>query len=301
MKFVKPDVILIEEKNPLIKIEKVGRLCYKSESEYTKESATKFVQTLIEKKHTAMLEHANFVFEVKAKHLEVYYDYLLSFKYLNVNYNQEQERILVSGNVRAINESGINFLLNELKINNYHDLVYVDYCLDLEADPIEIKLINNLNELEGLTEEEKKTHSYMSLHFICDRGISHELVRHRVSSFAQESTRYCNYSKDKFGNELTCILPFWFKEDENPEAYSNFICAMNDAEYHYFELINLGYVAQEVRGVLPTSLKTEIVLTMNFYNWDKFFNLRYFGTTGKPHPQMLEVATIAYKAYKELE
>lgn len=128
-------------------------------------------------------------------------------------------------------------------------------------------------------------HCSFSVKFVVDRGISHELVRHRLASFAQESTRYCNYSHDKFGNEITVIDPPLIKKQDRRV----WVEACLEAEKAYFELINHGVAPQIARDVLPTSLKTEIVMTANLREWRHFFKLRAAGVTGAPHPQMLEV------------
>lgn len=131
-------------------------------------------------------------------------------------------------------------------------------------------------------------HASMTVRFVVDRGVSHELVRHRIASFAQESTRYCNYSKDKFGNELTFIRPcFW---EEGTAKYSAWEDAMKLAESFYLQMLAYGATPQEARSVLPNSLKTDIVMTANMREWRHFFQLRAAGITGAPHPQMMEVA-----------
>jgi len=131
-------------------------------------------------------------------------------------------------------------------------------------------------------------HAFMTVKFTVDRGVSHEIVRHRMSSFAQESTRYCNYSKDKFGNEITVIEPCFFRFSRS-EAYEIWKASMENAEQAYFKLLELGSTPQEARAVLPNSLKTELVVTANMREWRHILNLRAAGTTGKPHPQMTEV------------
>lgn len=142
-------------------------------------------------------------------------------------------------------------------------------------------------------------HATISLGFICDRGVSHELVRHRLASYSQESTRYCNYSKDKFGNEIKVIdLATGFRYDLNNfkdcTKYNEWLQAMEDAERHYLTMLELGATPQEARSVLPSSTKTEIVVTMNIRNWRHFFEMRYLGVAGTPHPQMVEVAEKAF-------
>lgn len=128
-------------------------------------------------------------------------------------------------------------------------------------------------------------HANITVKFTCDRGVSHEIVRHRLASYAQESTRYCNYAKDKFGNEITVIKPFFAKEG-SPE-YVEWESAMLHAEKSYFALLDKGWTPQEARSVLPNSLKTEIIVTMNMRAWRHFFQLR---TAKESHPQMREVA-----------
>ena len=131
-------------------------------------------------------------------------------------------------------------------------------------------------------------HSLMTVRFICDRGVSHEIVRHRLASFSQESTRYCNYSKDNFGNELTFIIPSFFTTDQ--AAYKHWLDAMQTAEDTYLWLIKDGYKPEEARSVLPNSIKTEIVMSANFREWRHFFQIRAARYAGKAHPQMEELA-----------
>lgn len=148
-------------------------------------------------------------------------------------------------------------------------------------------------------------HFSFSVKFIVDRGVSHEIVRHRVASFAQESTRYCNYGTK--GGEITVIEPFYLMEDsvnvstDNwSERYGAWVSACEEAEKSYLRMITDGASPQEARAVLPTSLKTEVVMTANLREWRHFFSLRACGSTGKPHPQMLEVAVPLLKDLKEL-
>ena len=137
-------------------------------------------------------------------------------------------------------------------------------------------------------------HYSFSIKFVCDRGVSHELVRHRVASFAQESTRYCNYSKDKFGNELTFIRPcFW---EENTHEYFSWCESMGNAEKGYFELLKLEATPEQARSILPNSIKTEIVMTANLREWRHFLKLR---TAQAAHPQMRELTIPLLKELKE--
>jgi len=133
---------------------------------------------------------------------------------------------------------------------------------------------------ESIIEHEKAT-----VMFIIDRGISHEIVRHRIAAYSQESTRYCRYSQDKFGNEIAVIEPYFFLEDD--VAYRHWEEACLGAEKSYMALLKAGRSAQEARSVLPNSLKTEIVVTYNMREWRHFFRLR---CDAAAHPQMRQVA-----------
>ena len=130
-------------------------------------------------------------------------------------------------------------------------------------------------------------HSSLAVKFITDRGITHELVRHRVASFAQESTRYCNYSKEKFGEEITVIRPTWYENSRNDKDVA-FRYACRDAETAYFELLYQGLTPQDARAVLPTCLKAELVMTANYREWRHIFKLR---TAPDAHPQMRALLT----------
>lgn len=141
-------------------------------------------------------------------------------------------------------------------------------------------------------------HSFLSIRFICDRGVSHELVRHRLASFAQESTRYCNYSQDKFGNELTFIKPFFLDEDTN--EYRVWEHAMKVAESDYMMMLNAGRTLQEARSILPNSIKTEVVMSTNYREWRHFFKLRAARATGPAHPQMEEITRPLLEELKTL-
>ena len=139
-------------------------------------------------------------------------------------------------------------------------------------------------------------HASVTVKFVVDRGISHELVRHRMASFAQESTRYCNYIKDDFGSEITFIIPKCL--DGESAAYDAWKDTMKYCEDAYFKLLDIGLTPQEARAVLPNSTKTEVVMTANLREWRHFFKLRALGTTGKPHPQMLEVTIPLLEDFK---
>lgn len=304
MLLIQPSVELITESDPFKKIELAGRTCYKSESKITSESALKFYKNLVKHNHSAMLEHAHFVFEIED---DITYKECCKEKYLNctrtfITDNMSSSnftRRLVSGNLRAINESHIISLLmclynldpDLVYDTAFHENVQVFRCVKGFNDA----RVVNIMDYPNYTTNEKLTHTYTTMRFICDRGVSHELVRHRSFSFAQESTRYVNY----LNSDIKFIEPAEFNNWEaNKQEY--FKNVLFTAETAYKILVEKFTTApQEARAVLPNAVKTEIIISGNGNEWNHFFNLRSKGTTGKPHPDMKIVADIAYKLYQE--
>lgn len=138
-------------------------------------------------------------------------------------------------------------------------------------------------------------HEKLSVKIVCDRGVSHEIVRHRIASYSQESTRYCNYTKDKFGSELTLVRPSFWAEDS--EAYRLWKEQMESAERAYFALIEAGARPEQARTVLPNSLKTEIVVTMDLREWRHFFKLR---GSAAAHPQIREIVALMLPEFQKI-
>lgn len=284
-------------------IERVGRVCYKSEDKITEDSAKPFVDIMIKSGHGAMLEHGTVYLKVINKGLSLcnYEKDHIEDKYINNPYSK-----VVFGKYPKYNsyEEKLKATQEVYITTNYRVLVENGWLDDLQyiCEPTEF--------------HEKR----VTVHFVCDRGVSHEFVRHRVMSFAQESTRYCNYSKDKFGNELTFIKPCWLDIPTGQYVYWDgdwcdinkmkiqlpegehkdidaFLWTLNNAETHYTLLINSGWKPQEARAVLPNSLKTELVVTGFTSDWNHFFDLRARGTTGAPHPQAKELAEPLMKEF----
>lgn len=279
MKLIKPSFEIWNQPTGLEgvykQIEKVGRVCYKSEDKMTEDSAKPFVDRMIKSGHGAMLEHGTVYLYCKADEdnnpLEDYFHNPYS-KAIWIGQGKYAD-VYVTTNMRVLVEHN---------------------CLD---------------DLKYLCEPTEYHAKRTTVHFVCDRGVSHEFVRHRVMSFAQESTRYCNYSKDKFGNEITFIKPCFLDDsklalygpyhtvirDKSPESI--FIASLNNAEKDYIDLIDLGWKPQEARAVLPNALKTELVMTGFASDWNHFFDLRARGTTGAPHPQAKELAEPLMKEF----
>lgn len=280
MKLIESSVQIIEEKDPYKMIELAGRTCYKSEDKITENSAKGFVDRMIKLGHGAMLEHGTIYLKIDKTedgHLppaRLYWSDGNHKKYTKVR--KHGNSIYVTTNLRVIVEN-----------DRLDDLQY-------QVEP---------------TEHHEKR---ITAKFICDRGVSHEFVRHRVFSFAQESTRYCDYSKDKFGNDITYIIPSWLDLPEG--KYSNwdndwcdvselkllypevdnlsdpancFLQSIKNAEYYYFMLINRGWKPQQARQVLPNATKTELVMTGFESDWEHFFELR---CSGAAHPDARKLA-----------
>lgn len=230
-------------------IERCARVCYKSEDKIGEGTAEKMVEMLTKRGHTAMLEHGT-----------VY--------------------LMVDCSGRLYDKVAEKYTKNKYSMWKLHQ-DGVHYCITTNLRV----LVENgwLDDLQYLCEPTEFHEKRVTVHFICDRGISHELVRHRVFSFAQESTRYCNYSKDKFDGEITFIEPLWLEDNQQKEVYLN---SLEDAENTYMELLH-NWTPQQARAVLPNSLKTEVCMTGFMSDWEHFFELR---TAQNAHPQMRELA-----------
>lgn len=295
MRMINPAVSVITEKDPFKKIEKVGRTCYKSEDRITEDSARKFYRGLVSRKHTAMVEHAVFLFKLD----RFQYDVLrVSNPYKYFNFTDDGGRYLVSGNLRAINESGATNLCKAI-YDIDPELIYNEGMRTfLSTYQLEGKVsVIDFSDLKNPTENEFMNHFYMTFHYVTDRGVTHEMVRHRPASYAQESTRYCNYVKEQFGSELTFCKPaHWDVLPDNVKL--RYTRAWETSEDEYARLISYGQTPQQARAVLPNALKTEIIMTACAGELEHFFNLRSRGTTGAPHPDIKVVADMALTLYE---
>lgn len=267
MKLIKPSFEIKEQESGhagLIKhIEWVGRHCYKSLDKITEDSAEKFVNMLVNRGHTAMVEHGTVYlrYDFKANDDSNAVAYRLWSKY---NENQYSEAIQAQPVPRV--PDGFVAITT-----NYRVLLQNGWLDDLkyQCEPSEHHV------------------KRVTVKFVCDRGVSHEFVRHRVFSFAQESTRYCNYSKDKFGNELTFIEPCWDWGSVTRDGFVAFQTALVEAENMYLYLLQNGWKPQQARAILPNSLKTELIMTGTIKQWEGFFKLR---DAKDAHPQARELA-----------
>lgn len=295
MKLIESSVQIIEEKDPYKMIELAGRTCYKSEDKITENSAKEFVDRMIKLGHGAMLEHGTI--------------------YLTID-GEDPNLSKIQSNPHT----KVNLVPYEVLTESNYTISYKAYI----TTNLRVLVENNLKELLCYQVEPTEHHEKrITAKFICDRGVSHEFVRHRVFSFAQESQRYCNYSKDKFGNECTFIIPSWlndfpeciirdsiggcmypsdyYRENLDGSFRGNVIFMTHTkylidslfrAEKSYNNLINSGWKPQEARAILPNATKTELVMTGFESDWEGFFKLR---CSGAAHPDAKKLADELYK------
>lgn len=333
MQLVKPSIEHVDvTSDPLRAIEAAGRICYKSEDKATEDSAEKFVKMLIERRHHAMIEHGNFILSVDGD----LYEEILKIEdrqYIRMSCDVRGNGCLISGNPRALRDfclrpdipskiqRAIAIVVSQTTPILFNDTVrYTDH-LTLE-DEQTVDQVELFGSVSHLSRSEKLKHQVASYRIVCNRGFTHEQVRHRPFSFAQESTRYCNYK-----GGVSFIIPPWLDIPEgvyrlcqksmrascngqeiSPASYiKSWLNVLQVTENTYKDLISeAGWKPQQARGVLPIDLKTEIVVTGNLQQWMTFFKLRctpvrapkenlingiwYHATA--PHPQMQEVANM---------
>lgn len=267
MKFIDPSYEMYEQEPGLQgifkQIERCGRNCYKSEDKITEDSAEGFVQRMIDSGHTAMLEHGTVYMYIKHNEQEGVdmgdpYDisWDVTFCRFGKHYtNFDTHETYFTTNLRWLVE----------KYPEDWKEIYEHYgCEPTEFHP-----------------RRRTVKATTSLHVYKD------LTRHRSSSFAIESTRYCNYSKGKFGSELTYINPVWCGDEVGEFiADTEFLSCLRTIEKTYMSLIELGWKAQQAAEVLPQCTKADMIMTAFDEDWEHIFNLRAKGTTGKPHPEV---------------
>ena len=254
-------------------IELAGRTAYHSQDKITPDSAKDFVDRMIKSKHGAALEHGTVYLDSTDMHFDTGRRYDLNPYSKWRNHNP-----FITSNYRVLQE------------NNWLD---------------------DLQYLCSPTEFHEKRYT---MRFTCSRAIANELVRHRTMSFLQESTRYINYSKERHGGEVTFIIPSWLNTEGKRKEYllkgdwqaddwnyaeDTFLEQLDDVERAYITLLDSGYSPQQARDVLPNATKTEIVITGFASDYRHLFDLRLFGKTGAPHPDMVDLMQKAQKAMQE--
>lgn len=317
MEFLKQNAekLNMDDDNPYKWIEYIARTCYKSESKIKEGSDVAFVKRLINNKHFTMLEHMYYTFTMTVPftkngvlelHANQYINYIEKCPFVYVNsilgsdLNDDREccdkLYIVTCNVRTLNEYSELEIFRDIIKAKYPNMIYSgtinekfsrEMIDDLKKCHIEIVPSSKFNCPEGLspalTTDIINNHKFVTYKFTTNRGVTHELVRHRIASYAMESTRYINYK-----NGISVCLPelFDFKSEEVRNLY---ITAWEAAEKAYCELVKMGESAQEARRVLPIATKAEIIMTTNIKEWLNVIQLRYFGITGAPHPDVKEL------------
>jgi len=292
MNIIKPGYMIEErdeQRGGLAIIERAARTCYKTEDRISEGTAERMVRALINRRHEAMLEHGDYIFMLEDYSIMSHIAYALRrlmedgedvpmLRMTNID-----ERPIISGNIRAWRE----FLDSRCIASHYFtgaiDPIYLEDIVpeeDREPDP-RVKQIRYCDLQE---EKEKRVHLRQTVRFTVDRGVTHEFVRHRVMSFAQESSRYCDYS----GNGITVIEPGYLTGGS--DSYGVWLHHCVSADVAYDREKELGLKPEEARAVLPQSTKAELVMTGTLGQWDHFFDLRARQTTGRTHPQAAEVA-----------
>lgn len=328
MKIINAGYKLINEPSITKKIEKVARVCYKSEDKIANGTDIKMIQSLLKRQHTAMLEHASIILEVGEQ------EYMLIetirsmmenmiedggesnkkcyLRYTNecINGDVDNLHYVVSGNIRAWYEfmvfansvcglpENLYEIINDqvgqvlcINLEKFDTMVFDTY----EEEEFYAKVITDIT---TLSYGERMIHETFSVLFTVDRGVTHELVRMRDCSFAQESTRYCNYNLGKFSNEITVIEPCFF--EKGTFAYDVWQAGCEFAEEQYMILTEEAKTTpQQARDILPTSVKADIVMTTYLSEWKHIFNLRACDSTGPAHPQMKEVMIPLFKEMRE--
>lgn len=302
MKLIEPKYEFVEQQPGIDGAYKIaefaGRVCYKSDCNIKEDSAPKFIDMLIKSKHMTPLEHATIYMRTDDLTVANFYS---RNKYSHVN---------------VVNEPISS-------MNNLHDYFpRVEYYITTNLRVIVEN--HRENDMKKYWCEPTESHEHRTtVMFTCDIGVTREFNRHRTASINEESTRYCNYTKERFGSELNIMIPVFIKERVNEyvesckmmslEEYCSAIANYSTGEWtdidwwmfanlsterSYKELIDRGWKAQEARTVLPLDTKSTLVYTMFDSDWKHFFDLRAYGTTGAPHPSAKELALPLAKEFK---
>ncbi len=294
MKIIEQSHTWIKEPDPIKLIELCGRTCYKSEDKITEDSANKFVKMLTKSGHMSVLEHASICFKLECTDSWLF---IVTQPFHYLRWTTERERTLISGNFRA----WLNFIkaigtkTPPTNIANILAYLHESYPIIFPKPLYKYKQILPYIASECIMyPREKLIHATRTCRFITNRGVTHELVRHRPWAYSQESTRYVKYD-----GEMEFIIPAWFKEfTPNPRPLSHiqedeeykskmgqslWEDAIQEAEDNYLQLLKWGWKPEQAREVLPNSLKTEIVCTAPLAEWNHMLKLR---TSKAAHPQM---------------
>ncbi|MGX9726288.1 MAG: FAD-dependent thymidylate synthase [Candidatus Electronema sp. VV] len=292
MKIISPSCEILDhldQQSLAVRIEYCGRICYKSEDRITQESALPFVEKMAEHGHNSVLELGVVTLEICADDSAIADLFLRQPKYLHIS--REENRLLITGSIRAWRElllfqpdCAVVWAACAL-LNERHPYFFSTILPEgglTAVSGIAVRKVP-LEEVEQLPADKLAKHRHVAVKFVVNRAVTHELVRHRPCAFLQESQRYCRYSDDKFGSEVTFIKPMFWVEDS--AEYALWRQAMEEAERLYLRLLETS-TAQAARTVLPNSCKTEIIVYANLEQWRHIFKLR---CSKAAEPSMREV------------
>lgn len=243
-------------------IERCGRTCYKSENLITNETAVPFITGILKSGHESVIEHANVIFSMpdNAKNHRIFE--MRDIRGLNISL--EQNVIVVSGNMRAFRDLACTYNVHDFLLVIGTPLFYIKADAAASFDGVRIEGVQSSRFSE--------LHNYATTHSICDVGAYKDLTRHRLASFSIESTRYCNYSKGKFGSELTMIEPC--NIEKGSEMYAEWLAMMENIEQSYMRMAAMGAKGDQLRMMLPHSSKADMIMTANVTEWKHIFGLR---------------------------
>jgi thymidylate synthase (FAD) len=294
MRIIEPSFTILDEldrQSLPVRIEYCGRICYKSENRIDNGSAIPFVRKMAENGHNSVLEMGVATLIVTSTTPDAIQEfYYLQPKFLQID-RLEPCKLLITGSIRAFREmllfhpeDGISQTIAGF-LNRRHPYFFETLSLNTSYPAAGTITVNKmtLQEVEQLSLPMRAKHRHLAVKFIVNRAVTHELVRHRPCTFLQESQRYCRYSADKFGNEVTFIKPVFF--DEGSEEFEVWRQSMEAMEAQYFRLLTTSS-PQAARTVLPNSCKTEIIVYANLLEWRHILTLR---TSPAAEPSMREV------------
>ena len=269
-------------------IEKCGRTCYKSEDKITDTSAEQFVEGILKSGHESVIEHANLIFQIGSDNLDKVKG--IASQVHGLHYAQSATELLISGNMRTFRD------ISRLGYHDFDDwfcqnglnvfAIGEDRTHYLTGDII-LKGIQCLDKNDGLDQLNNIT-----IHMITNLSCYKDITRHRLVSFSIESTRFCNYSKGKYGSELTILKPVNLTADTS--EYNEWLACMQDIEKHYMKMCELGCRADQSRLCLPHSIKADVIMTANVAEWKHIFNLR---CDKAAHPDVRKVMLMALELF----
>ncbi len=281
-------------------VERCGRICYKSEAHITPESADKFIAGILKSGHESVIEHANLIFSLPAtsQNEMALFDCVTNVHGINVTRETENgiDIFVVSGNMRTFRD-----ILRTTGIADFNTLFKTTDGLHIfaqETDSTHIAF-SSLKFVSVQNSHFGDKHNYATAHIVCDISLYKDITRHRLCSYSIESTRYCNYSKDKFGNELVMLKPINLKE--GTEEYNIWLNIMTQIEKNYMTMAAVSNIkADQLRMMLPHSTKADVMMTCSFHEWKHVFKLR---CAKQAHPSvrqgMLKVLDLLHTQYPE--